>query len=102
MQTISVAELKARKEAGEELFILDVREPSEYAEVNMGAKLIPLGQIMNMQVDEIEDWKEHEVIVHCRSGVRSMQACAMLDQMGFTNTKNLTGGINAWVELNQA
>lgn len=102
MQTISVAELKARKDAGEELFILDVREPSEYAEVNMGAKLIPLGQIMNMQIDEIEDWKNHEVIVHCRSGMRSMQACAMLDQLGFTNTKNLTGGINAWVELNQA
>ena len=101
MQTISVAELKARKDAGEELYILDVREPLEYADVNMGAKLIPLGQIMNMQIDEIEDWKNHEVIVHCRSGMRSMQACAMLDQLGFTNTKNLAGGILAWVELNK-
>ncbi len=100
MQLISVDELKRRKDAGEELYILDVREPHEYAEVNMGALLIPLGKVISMQVDEIEDWKDNEVIVHCRSGIRSMQACAMLEQMGFTNTKNLTGGILAWQELN--
>ncbi len=100
MQLISVDELKRRKDAGEELYILDVREPHEYAEVNMGALLIPLGKVISMQVDEIEDWKDKEVIVHCRSGVRSLQACAVLEQMGFTNTKNLTGGILAWQELN--
>ena len=100
MQLISVDELKRRKDAGEELYILDVREPHEYTEVNMGALLIPLGKVISMQVDEIEDWKDKEVIVHCRSGIRSMQACAMLEQMGFTNTKNLTGGILAWQELN--
>jgi rhodanese-related sulfurtransferase len=100
MQLISVDELKRRKEAGEELCILDVREPHEYAELNMGAILIPLGQVMSMQIDEIDDWKDKEVIVHCRSGVRSLQACAMLEQMGFANTKNLTGGILAWQALN--
>lgn len=100
MQLISVDELKRRKEAGEELCILDVREPHEYAEVNMGAILIPLGQVMSMQIDEIDDWKDKEVIVHCRSGVRSLQACAILEQMGFANTKNLTGGILAWQALN--
>ena len=100
MQQITVNELKDRKDAGEELFILDVREPHEYAEVNMGALLLPLGNVLSMQIEPIEDWKDKEVIVHCRSGVRSMQACAMLEQMGFTNTKNLTGGILAWVELN--
>jgi len=100
MQLISVDELKRRKEAGEELCILDVREPHEYAEVNMGAILIPLGQVMSLQIDEIDDWKDKEVIVHCRSGVRSLQACAMLEQMGFANTKNLTGGILAWQALN--
>jgi rhodanese-related sulfurtransferase len=100
MQLISVDELKRRKEAGEELCILDVREPHEYADVNMGAILIPLGKVMSMQIDEIEDWKDKEVIVHCRSGVRSLQACAMLEQMGFANTKNLTGGILAWQALN--
>lgn len=96
MELISVEELKRRKAAGEELHILDVREPHEYAESNMGAILIPLGQVMNGQIDEIEDWKDQEVIVHCRSGVRSAQACAILEQMGFKNTKNLTGGILAW------
>ena len=100
MQLITVEELKKRKDAGEELYILDVREPHEYAETNMGALLIPLGNVMSMQVDEIEDWKDKEVIVHCRSGVRSLQACAMLEQMGFANTKNLTGGILAWNALN--
>jgi len=100
MQLVSVEELKQRKDAGEELHILDVREPHEYAETNMGAVLIPLGKVMSMQIDEIEDWKDKEVIVHCRSGARSMQACAMLEQMGFTNTKNLTGGILAWNALN--
>lgn len=101
MQTISVQELKKRKDANEELYILDVREPAEYAEVNMGAKLIPLGDIMNMQIDDIEDWKDKEVIVHCRSGMRSANACMMLEQLGFSNTKNLEGGINAWLELNE-
>lgn len=99
MTTISVEELKQRKDAGEELYILDVREPHEYAEVNMGALLIPLGRVVSMDVEEIEDWKDNEVIVHCRSGVRSMTACSVLDQMGFKNTKNLTGGILAWQEL---
>jgi rhodanese-related sulfurtransferase len=99
MQNISVEELKKRKESGEELFILDVREPDEYKESNMGALLIPLGQVMNGQIDAIEDWKDKEVIVHCRSGKRSLTACLVLEQMGFTNTKNLSGGILAWMEL---
>ncbi len=63
MQNITVQELKQRKDAGETLFILDVREPSEYAETNMGALLIPLGKVVNAQIDEIEDWKDKEVIV---------------------------------------
>ena len=96
MQTITVQELKQRKDAGEELWIIDVREPSEYADVNMGALLLPLGQVLSGQIDPIEDWKDKEVIVHCRSGARSATACAMLEQMGFTQTKNLTGGILAW------
>lgn len=96
MQTISVQELKQRLEAGEAIHILDVREPAEYADYNIGAHLLPLGQIMGGMIDDIEDWKDKEVVVHCRSGMRSMQACLMLEQMGFTNTKNLEGGIIAW------
>jgi rhodanese-related sulfurtransferase len=98
MQNITVTELKERLDAGEELHILDVREPHEYAEFNIGAQLIPLGKIQQMDIDEIEDLRLKEVIIHCRSGVRSMTACMMLEQMGFTNTKNVTGGILAYID----
>jgi len=98
MQNITVEELKGRMDAGENLHILDVREPQEYAEFNIGAKLLPLGQVMGMQIDEIEDWKDEEVIVHCRSGKRSMQAGMMLETLGFKNVKNLEGGMMAWQE----
>ena len=98
MENITVEELKARVDAGEKLHILDVREPDEYAEFNIGGKLVPLGKIQSMQADEIDDWKEEEVIVHCRSGKRSMQAGMVLEQMGFKNVKNLTGGVLAWQE----
>lgn len=99
MKEITVTELKSRLDAGEQLNVIDVREPEEFKEYNIGAKLIPLGNIMNMQWDEIEDLKEQELIVHCRSGKRSMQACMMLEQAGFTNTVNVTGGVMAWQEL---
>lgn len=99
MQDITAAEVAKRQQAGEELYLLDVREPDEAAEFNIGAKLMPLGQVMAMQVDEIEDWKEKEVIIHCRSGKRSLQAGLMLETMGFSNVKNLVGGMLAWQEL---
>jgi len=96
MQNISVEELKARMDAGEKLNLIDCREPHEYAEFNIGAQLIPLGRFQAMQVDELEELKNEEVIIHCRSGMRSGQACMLLDAMGFTNTKNVTGGILDW------
>ena len=98
MQDITVDELKRRVDAGEKLIVIDVREPDEYAEYNFGGKLIPLGQVMNMQLDDLEDNKEEEIIVHCRSGKRSLQACLVMEQMGFTNLKNLVGGAMAWQE----
>ena len=98
MNNITVEELKKRLDAGEELNIVDVREPQEKAEFNIGGVLIPLGQIQSMQIDEIEDLKDKEVILYCRSGNRSGQACMFLDAMGFKNTKNLVGGILAWQE----
>jgi rhodanese-related sulfurtransferase len=96
MQPISVTELKTRINAGESLHLLDVREPSEHAEFNIGGVLLPLGRVMTMQVDDIEDWKDQEVICYCRSGNRSGQACMILETMGFSNTKNLQGGMLAW------
>ncbi len=98
MNNISVEELKARMDAGEKINLIDVREPHEYAEFNLGGKLIPLGKIQTMQIDEIEDLKEEEVIIHCRSGQRSMMACMFLDTLGFKDTKNLAGGVLAWQE----
>jgi rhodanese-related sulfurtransferase len=98
MQIITSEELKTRMDHGEALCLLDVREPHENAEFNIGGALIPLGKIQSMQVDEIEDWKDREVICYCRSGNRSGQACLILETMGFTNTKNLAGGMLRWQE----
>ena len=98
MQTITPEELKKRMDAGEKLNIVDVREPHEHQAFNIGGTLIPLGKIQTMQVDELEALKNEELIVYCRSGNRSGQACLILDTMGFTNTKNLVGGMLAWEE----
>ncbi len=96
MTNITAEELKARMDSGEALNIIDVREPSEYAEYNIGAKLVPLGKIAGMQLEDIEDLKNDELIIHCKMGGRSAQACMILEQAGFTNVVNLTGGMNYW------
>ena len=98
MDNITVEELKRRLDAGEKLHIVDVREPHENADFNIGGVLIPLGQIQSMQIDEIEGLKDKEVILYCRSGNRSGQACMFLDAMGFKHTRNLVGGMLAWQE----
>ena len=98
MLNISVTELRNRMDAGEKINLIDVREPHENADFNIGGQLIPLGKIQTMQTDDIEDLKEEEVILYCRSGNRSGQACLILDTLGFKNTKNLTGGMLAWQE----
>ncbi|MCY7352970.1 MAG: rhodanese-like domain-containing protein [Cytophagaceae bacterium] len=95
---ISVEELKERLDKGENLPLLDVRNPDEYEVQNIGAKLIPLGDLAD-RLDEIEDWKDEEVIVHCRSGKRSATAQQIMEQAGFTNVRNLTGGMLAWNEM---
>lgn len=98
MQTITVEELKVRMDAGEKPNLIDVREPHENAEFNIGGKLVPLGKIQTMQTEELDDLKEEEVIIYCRSGQRSMMACMFLDTLGFKNTKNMIGGVLAWKE----
>ena len=98
MNTITVEEVKARLDAGEKLNIVDVREPHENAEFNIGGVLLPLGKVQTMQIEDIEDLKDEEVIVYCRSGNRSGQACLILETMGFKNTKNLVGGMLNWKE----
>jgi len=98
MQTISAEELKTKIDAGENLHLIDVREPHENAEFNIGGLLIPLGKVQTLQIDEIEDFKNEEVVVYCRSGNRSGQACQIFEMAGFTNVKNLTGGMLNWRE----
>ena len=96
---ITAAELKQRIENKETPFIIDVREDHEYEEQHLdGVKHIPLGAIPD-KLDELEDYKDQEVIVHCRSGARSAAAQAFLKQNGFTNVRNLTGGIMAYNNL---
>lgn len=96
MEDITVQELKARKDKGEALIVIDVREPHEYAEFNLGGKLIPLGDLA-AQLDSLEDHKEKEIIVHCRSGARSAAAKAFLTQNGFLKVRNLLGGVVDWI-----
>ncbi|MEN9569977.1 MAG: hypothetical protein RL172_1208 [Bacteroidota bacterium] len=98
MNTITAEELKARIDAGEQINIVDVREPHENAEFNIGGVLLPLGKVQVMQVEDIEDMKEDEIVVYCRSGNRSGQACMILETMGFKNVKNLVGGMLNWRE----
>ena len=98
MITITADEIKARMDAGEAINLVDVREPAEHAEFNIGGTLLPLGNIQTMQTEEIDSLKTEEVICYCRSGQRSMQACMMLETFGFTNVKNLTGGMLSWQE----
>ncbi len=96
MTNITPEEVKQRLEAGEKLNLLDVREPYENSEFNIGGTLIPVGKIQTMQIEEIENLKNEEVILYCRSGNRSGIAAMILDKLGFTNTKNLTGGMLSW------
>jgi rhodanese-related sulfurtransferase len=102
MQTITAEELKQRLDAGEQLNLVDVREPFENVEFNIGGKLLPLGKIQNMEIDALEELKQKEVIIYCRSGNRSGQACLLLEPLGFTNVKNLVGGMLNWREKLEA
>ena len=98
IQEITVEELKEKIDNNDEFLLLDVREPFEYKVSNLGGKLIPLGELMN-HLDELEEYKDREVIVHCRTGGRSARACQILQANGFQNPKNLVGGINLWARV---
>lgn len=93
---ISVQELKQRLDAGESDFVLiDVREPYEHEEFNVGGQLIPVASIMTA-IPDLEAHKNEEVVVYCRSGNRSGMAKNLLEASGFTNVRNLTGGMLSW------
>jgi adenylyltransferase/sulfurtransferase len=90
---ITVTELKRRLDAGEDLFILDVREPFEYQIANIGGKLIPQGEVPQ-RLAEID--RDRKIVVQCKSGGRSQRIAEFLKQSGYPDVVNLAGGILAW------
>jgi adenylyltransferase/sulfurtransferase len=92
---IQPEELKRRLDAQEDVFVLDVREPHEYQIVNLKGRLIPLGDLPT-RVHELDS--SREIVVHCKSGMRSAKAVDFLRKSGFKRASNLTGGIIAWAD----
>ncbi|HYB12691.1 MAG TPA: rhodanese-like domain-containing protein, partial [Myxococcota bacterium] len=93
---LSASELRAMRLRGEDLLLLDVREPSEAARARIeGAHLIPLGELEG-RWDELSAWKERPIVVHCHHGARGARACALLQAKGFARVSNLRGGIEEW------
>jgi len=92
---MTVEELKQRLDRGDDLFVLDVREPNEYQIANIGGHLIPLNDLPK-RVGELD--ASREIVVHCKLGGRSAKAVDFLKQSGFSNVHNLAGGIQAWAE----
>ena len=90
------SELAAKLQSPNPPRLLDVRQPDEHALVSLpNSTLIPLGEL-SARADEIEDWKDEEVVVYCHHGIRSANAIAQLRAIGFMNLHNLSGGIDRW------
>jgi adenylyltransferase/sulfurtransferase len=95
MDEITATELKRRMDAGEDIQLIDVRQPDEYAFAKIeGAKLIPLGEVIT-KMGELDE--KRETVVHCKMGGRSARAIEALQAAGYKGElKNLKGGITAW------
>ncbi len=95
IKQMSVEELKAKLDAGENFRLIDVREQSEYDTAKIdGALLLPLSQFATLAVKELKP--DEEIVIHCHHGGRSQRACEYLAASGFTNLANVAGGIDAW------
>jgi len=91
---IDVTEVKAKMDRGEDFVLLDVREPHEYKIAAIaGSRLIPLGEVPK-RLGELDP--KADIVVHCKSGMRSAKACGILRQAGFERVRNMKGGILAW------
>lgn len=100
VKEITVQELKTLMDEKKDFQLIDVREEFEYEVANIGATLIPLGNII-LEADKID--KDKLVVIHCRSGARSAAAIMQLEQQfGFTNLVNLKGGILAWIAMTES
>ncbi len=98
MEDITVRELKQKLDAKEKFVFIDVREVAEYEQFNLGADLVPLGNLM-AELHNYEDYKDQEIVVHCRSGKRSATAKYIMEQEGYTKVRNLLGGVLAWADI---
>jgi rhodanese-related sulfurtransferase len=96
MQDITVQELKHKLDAGEKFVFIDVREPWEHEEFNIGAQLMPLNDFIANAATVLDEHKEDEIVLHCKSGARSGMAKQVLVAAGFTNVRNTLGGIMEW------
>lgn len=90
---IRVEDLKRRLDAGENLFLLDVRSEYEYEISNIGGQLIPLAEL-SKRMNELP--VSRQIVAVCKMGARSAKAAEFLQNAGFNNVWNLTGGIHAW------
>ncbi len=95
MQTITVTELKNLMDTGKQPIIIDVRELYEYEDYNINGRLISLGNLQ-ATLPDLEEMMDEEIVIHCHSGARSAAATDYLTKQGFSNVKNLTGGMLAW------
>lgn len=95
---LSPAELAAKLQSPQPPHLLDVRNPEEFEYVALpGATLIPLGEL-SLRAEEIEAWKDEEIVVYCHHGIRSLHAIGMLRPLGFSKLLNLSGGIDRWTD----
>ncbi|HZO09096.1 MAG TPA: molybdopterin-synthase adenylyltransferase MoeB [Myxococcota bacterium] len=93
---VSAAEVHAALQRGEDLLVLDVREPDEHAIASIaGARLVPLGTLAQ-RIGELEPWRDRRVVVTCHHGPRALRAAEALRAGGFRRVENLAGGIEAW------
>ena len=98
---ITVQELKAKLDKDETFIFIDVREPHEHEEFNVGGNLIPLGNVMSA-ISKYEPFKDEEVVLYCRSGQRSGMAQQLFQQAGYVNVRNLLGGVLEWQRVHGA
>lgn len=93
---INVQQVKGKLDQGEDFLLLDCREQAEYNTAKIdAATLIPMAEIQ-YRLQDLEQWREKEIVVHCHLGGRSLRVTQYLREMGFDKTQNMTGGIEAW------
>jgi rhodanese-related sulfurtransferase len=98
MKEITAEALKKRLDAGDDIVLIDVREPYEHEEFNIGGELIPLAEIVS-NAERFKEMEGKDIVLYCRSGNRSSMAQKMLAVQGITNTLSLRGGMNSWRDM---